>query len=275
MEILNGTEKERDGPGAFTSFQRKEDDDDDPNKGKAVVDYLLFSRDFLNLVEPGSLQIKRVDRAWSDHAILAFHLTLPSSNHEFQNVPRGIPSEIAPLQPSLPTPCDILTAETIAAAQTDDEATLDLYGTIANVQYRHFTVHLSSLCRNQGRADARAAFGAYWGKDSRHNTGGRISGRQLDGRAMLVGVIYALEHLERSRGLDIFMTSKTIIRTICYAAGKNHTRGWDCANGDLLEHIAKIIRDRDAPISFHHICEPLTNAANAGARKLAVAAACA
>ncbi|KAJ7692954.1 hypothetical protein B0H16DRAFT_1652557, partial [Mycena metata] len=48
---------------------------------------------------------------------------------------------------------------------------------------------------------------------------------------------------------------------------------WDCANGDLLEHIAKIIRARRGPVSFHHIHEPLTNSANTGARKLALAAA--
>ncbi|KAJ7837622.1 hypothetical protein B0H13DRAFT_1547651, partial [Mycena leptocephala] len=69
MEILNGTLFERDSPGAFTSFQ--------PN-GEAVVDYALFSREFLSMLKPGALQVIRTDRdTWSDHAFLALHLSFP------------------------------------------------------------------------------------------------------------------------------------------------------------------------------------------------------
>ncbi|KAJ7802721.1 hypothetical protein B0H13DRAFT_1510803, partial [Mycena leptocephala] len=67
MEILNGIHFERDSPSAFTLFQ--------PN-GEAVVDYVLFSRDFLSMLQPGALQIIRTDN-WSDHAFLVLHLSFP------------------------------------------------------------------------------------------------------------------------------------------------------------------------------------------------------
>ncbi|KAJ7837621.1 hypothetical protein B0H13DRAFT_1554231, partial [Mycena leptocephala] len=114
-----------------------------------------------------------------------------------------------------------------------------------------------------------AAFGVYWGNNSQFNAAWRIVGRQLDGRAMLMGIIYALAFVDASRAIDIFTTSKAAIRAVCYKAGKNHTRGWDCANGDLLEHIAKIIRARSAQVSFFHVSQPHKHTGNLGARKLA------
>ncbi|KAJ7254643.1 hypothetical protein B0H12DRAFT_987181, partial [Mycena haematopus] len=68
MEILNGTQFENNSPGIWTSYQWS---------GEAVVDYVLFSREFLSRLHPGALQIIRVPRKWSDHSILALHLPLP------------------------------------------------------------------------------------------------------------------------------------------------------------------------------------------------------
>ncbi|KAJ7207232.1 hypothetical protein GGX14DRAFT_297004, partial [Mycena pura] len=68
LDILNGTCFERGAPGGFTSFQ--------PN-GKAVVDYALFSRGFLNMLSVDSLQVVPVPSDWSDHAILALHVVIP------------------------------------------------------------------------------------------------------------------------------------------------------------------------------------------------------
>ncbi|KAJ7737728.1 hypothetical protein B0H16DRAFT_1231488, partial [Mycena metata] len=99
-------------------------------------------------------------------------------------------------------------------------------------------VHIASACKNSGGIDARAGFGTYWGDNSRYNTALRVPGRQVDARAALLGVLYALETAREGRTLEIFLTSKQIIRAICYNAGKNYTTGWDCTNGDLLERIA-------------------------------------
>ncbi|KAK7063520.1 hypothetical protein R3P38DRAFT_2473958, partial [Favolaschia claudopus] len=67
----------------------------------------------------------------------------------------------------------------------------------------------------------------------------------------------------------IFTSSKYSIRAICYAAGKNHTTGWDCANGDLLKAIAEKIRMRSRRVSFCYIRDPQQNRASEAARKLA------
>ncbi|KAJ7123362.1 hypothetical protein C8R46DRAFT_840881, partial [Mycena filopes] len=155
-----------------------------------------------------------------------------------------IPTTSVPSAPPPPTPCDILTAETIAAGQSDEEATRALYGSVAGISDRRVTVHLVSTCRKQGQVDARAAFGVYWGEGSRHNAGWRIPGKQVEGRALLTGILHALTASNSDRALEVFTTSKLSIRTICYATGRNYTRGWDCANGDLLQLIARAIRAR-------------------------------
>ncbi|KAJ7144691.1 hypothetical protein C8R46DRAFT_820117, partial [Mycena filopes] len=157
----------------------------------------------------------------------------------------------------------------INAAQTDEEATLDLYGSATHLHPRRFTVSVAAACRNQGKIDARAGFGVYWGKDSCHNTAYRIGGKQLDGRALLTGILYALAFVDPTRALDIFTSSKAAIRAICYKAGQNHTRGWDCANGDLLERITEFIRARQAQVSFFHVNLPRKNTGNVAARGLA------
>ncbi|KAF7342021.1 RNA-directed DNA polymerase from mobile element jockey [Mycena venus] len=262
MEILNGTRFEASPQGAFTSFQ--------PG-GMAVVDYALFSCDFLDLLPPNTIQIVPTPSSWSDHAILALHVTFPTTPTPN---PPNVTLTHALNDPDVtprcsPTPCDKLAQETIEAGQSDEEATLRLYGTILPIGPRRTTVHIASSCKNPGRIDARAAFGLYWGDNSRHNRGWCIPGRQLDGRAMLIGILWALGVSNAARPLEIYTTSKYAIRGICYSAGKNHTRGWDCANGDLFERIADTILQRTSQISFHHISQPHTNTALSGARKLA------
>ncbi|KAJ7436785.1 hypothetical protein B0H11DRAFT_1650255, partial [Mycena galericulata] len=146
--------------------------------------------------------------------------------------------------------CDLLAQETIAASQTDAEATAVLYGYVVNSDDTRVTVHVASVCKNAGRIDARASFGLYWGNGSRHNAGRRIPDRQSDGRAILLGVHCALSYLAPDRPVAIHTTSKYAIRAICYRAGPNYTQGWGCPNGDLLEGIVAAICGRTTQTSF-------------------------
>ncbi|KAJ7165320.1 hypothetical protein C8R46DRAFT_816763, partial [Mycena filopes] len=168
-----------------------------------------------------------------------------------------------------PTPCDLLAEETMSAVQTDEDATLNLYGGVAEVNPRHVMVHLASACKNGGKVDVRAAFGVYWGEDSTHNNGWLIPGRQVDARAVMLGILHAICVTNPDRTLEIFTTSKYAIRAICYAAGRNHTTGWDCANGDLLELIANAIQSRRSRVAFHCVLNPHSNSSHGRARKLA------
>ncbi|KAJ7697807.1 hypothetical protein B0H17DRAFT_854970, partial [Mycena rosella] len=134
--------------------------------------------------------------------------------------------------------------ETIAAGQTTEEATEALYGLIPTPSGKRVGCYVASICQRAGRIDARAGFGIFWGRNNAHNIGRRISGQKNDARAILMGLLGALSDVPQEHRVDIYTTSKYAIRSLCYWASANYTRGWDCANGDLLESLAHIIRRR-------------------------------
>jgi hypothetical protein len=46
------------------------------------------------------------------------------------------------------------------------------------------------------------------------------------------------------------MSSEYVIRSFCYWAGDNETRGWSCANGDRLRDAVAWLAYRSAPTEF-------------------------
>ncbi|KAJ7696728.1 hypothetical protein B0H17DRAFT_881211, partial [Mycena rosella] len=144
-----------------------------------------------------------------------------------------------------------------------------LYGCVRRPTGNRTVVHIASVCKHAGRNDARAAFGLYWGCNSRHSIGWRIPGRQNDSRGILIGILCALESTPPTQQLCILTTSKYAIRAICYRAGVSYTEGWGCANGDLLENIVSIIQRRREQICFSWVEKPDSNPAHLDAKKLA------
>ncbi|KAJ7100125.1 hypothetical protein B0H15DRAFT_509146 [Mycena belliarum] len=179
LEILNGTHVEVSSPGAYTSFQ--------PN-GNAVVDYALFSRDFMSMVQSQSLQIFRAED-WSDHAILSLTVIMPTATPDPLPRPMRISVPCMPRVCMPPTGLDLLVQETVSASKTDEESTQALYGSVLHTSQKRVTVHIASMCHHAGKNHARAAFGLHWGIGNPYNVGWRIAGRQNDGRATLLGII--------------------------------------------------------------------------------------
>lgn len=241
LEILNGSNSEMDSPGALTSFQAS---------GSSVIDYVLISQKYLSMAPPGSLHVVR-DDDWSDHARLSLHLHFSKNTPPPKLTPAMslAVSRSAPHVNSELTPCDILVAEAVATVRTPLEATTAIYGPVLSNGPR-VQVYVASSCRGAGRIDARAACGIYWGRNSRFNSSVRISGAQTENRAAIVGILAAVTSAPADRCLDIHSTSKYAIRSFCYWAGENYTRGWDCANGDILAVAVEAMRRRPGAVHF-------------------------
>lgn len=90
--------------------------------------------------------------------------------------------------------------------------------------------------------------------------------------AFLTGILCVLASTPPTEQINISTTSKYAIRAICYRAGISYTEGWNCANGDLLEHIAGFIRLRRVQVGFFWVNKPDTNPAHLGAKALALGA---
>jgi ribonuclease HI len=148
---------------------------------------------------------------------------------------------------------------------------LALYGTVPDATRRRVHVVVAGVCVNYARPDVAAAFRVYWSDNSAHNRGFGILGRQLDSRALLQAILFALTVANPSRVVDISTTSKYAIRSICYLAGGNHTWEWTCANSDLLELIARAIQARTAQTVFTFIDSPRDLSAYREAHAIAMA----
>ncbi|KAJ6582006.1 hypothetical protein B0H19DRAFT_887732, partial [Mycena capillaripes] len=55
-----------------------------------------------------------------------------------------------------------------------------------------------------------------------------------EARAGILAVLCAAQDCPRNRELIIYMSSQYIIRSFCYWAEDNETRGWTCTNSDQI-----------------------------------------
>lgn len=207
------------------------------------------------------------DDSWSDHALVSVVLQLPNAAAACpisSRAPKAAPRVLAEL-----STCDILTAEAIATVRTPSEATSALYGAGESGGTR-VLVHVASSCKGAGRVDSAAAFGIYWGRESRFNCSLRIPGAQNDSRAALCGILKVVTSAPSNCNLTIHSTSKYAIHSFCHWAGENHTIGWVCANSDILVPAVEAMRRRSGSVHFIWIAVTDVGEAPTAARTLAV-----
>ncbi|KAF7357586.1 Reverse transcriptase domain-containing protein [Mycena sanguinolenta] len=211
MTILNGTVKESDGRGAFTSFQPL---------GSSVIDYCFVSAGLVPRIADGTLRIVK-SPVWSDHAQIHTVVIGPEEEAETPVVMR--PARV-PIVFGEPTALDRLLDATLAAAS-------------------HPTaVYIATSSRKKS-----AAFAVWWGEGSKANKSFRIEGEASDGLACILAILCAVRDCSSDKSLVIYTSSQYAIRSFCYWAGDNETRGWTCANGDALRDSVAWIAQRHAP----------------------------
>ncbi|KAJ6565312.1 hypothetical protein DFH09DRAFT_814965, partial [Mycena vulgaris] len=71
--------------------------------------------------------------------------------------------------------------------------------------------------------------------NNQRNVVHQIEGSQTDSRAALFGVLKAIIQSKHNKPLTIYTSSQYAIRSFCYWAGENATRGWTCTHADVLK----------------------------------------
>ncbi|KAF7363667.1 RNA-directed DNA polymerase from mobile element jockey [Mycena sanguinolenta] len=234
MTILNGTVKESDGRGAFTSFQPL---------GSSVIDYCFVSAGLVPRIADGTLRIVK-SPVWSDHAQIHTVVIGPEEEAETPVVMR--PARV-PIVFGEPTALDRLLDATLAAAVRPEEATARLYGPVYG-QSHPTAVYIATSSRKKS-----AAFAVWWGEGSKANKSFRIEGEASDGLACILAILCAVRDCSSDKSLVIYTSSQYAIRSFCYWAGDNETRGWTCANGDALRDSVAWIAQRRAPLEFRWV----------------------
>ncbi|KAF5383608.1 hypothetical protein D9615_003499 [Tricholomella constricta] len=240
--ILNGTATEAHTPGRFTSFQ--------PN-GRAVVDYAIVSLRALALV----LELKVLelpedpDCAWADHTPLV--LTVNRTLAIIEPTRTGCREKIQIEWPAAESGIDILWEATMKSKETLEQGLERLYG---KTYYwtQEVQVYTDGSCLNNGKHNAAAGSGTFWGLHSHKNQALRVPGPgpQTNNRGEIFAVILALLEADPRKSLRVTTDSELVIREACYWAPLHDNMGWDRPNGDLLQDMVKLLAARQAPTRF-------------------------
>ncbi|KAJ7856019.1 hypothetical protein B0H13DRAFT_1551308, partial [Mycena leptocephala] len=153
-----------------------------------------------------------------------------------------------------PTPLDLLLKATLEAAVSSAEATARLYGPVYE-QSDPISIHIGTSTHN-----GRAAFSLWRGVDSPRSCSYVLDGKATEPRACVMAVLCAARDCPQNKSLVIYTCSEYVIRSFCYWAGNNETRGWSCANGEEFCDAVGWIARRRAPINFRWVSAKQPNA---------------
>ena len=98
-------------------------------------------------------------------------------------------------------------------------------------------VYTDGACQNNGKPDARAGFGIWFGDDDERNTSESFTGQQTNNRAELLAIVKALtilrEEIEAGQPVMIFSDSRYSIRCATTYGEKMSKKGWKNKNKDI------------------------------------------
>ena len=122
-------------------------------------------------------------------------------------------------------------------------------------------VYTDGACTNNGKPDARAGFGIWFGDGDNRNTSESFTGPQTNNRAELLAIIKALtilrEDIEKGRPVMIYSDSSYSIRCCTTYGEKMSKKGWmqkgkDIPNRELVEVAYNFVK-KYKNIQFKHI----------------------
>ena len=98
-------------------------------------------------------------------------------------------------------------------------------------------VYTDGACQNNGKPDARAGFGIWFGEDDERNTSESFTGQQTNNRAELLAIVKALtilrEEIEAGQPVMIFSDSRYSIRCATTYGEKMSKKGWKNKDKDI------------------------------------------
>ena len=122
-------------------------------------------------------------------------------------------------------------------------------------------VYTDGACTNNGKPDARAGFGIWFGDNDARNTSESFTGPQTNNRAELLGIIKALtilrDEIEQGQPVMIYTDSSYSIRCCTTYGEKMSKKGWqtkgeDIPNRQLVEVAYNFVKKYNN-IKFKHI----------------------
>lgn len=122
-------------------------------------------------------------------------------------------------------------------------------------------VYTDGACTNNGKPDARAGFGIWFGNNDERNTSESFTGPQTNNRAELLAIIKALtilrDEIEQGQPIIIYSDSSYSIRCCTTYGEKMSKKGWETKGKDIpnrqLVEVAYNFVKKYNNIKFKHI----------------------
>tara|TARA_B000000475_G_scaffold272161_1_gene272257 strand:- start:7651 stop:8334 length:684 start_codon:yes stop_codon:yes gene_type:complete len=122
-------------------------------------------------------------------------------------------------------------------------------------------VYTDGACTNNGKPDARAGFGIWFGDNDERNTSESFTGPQTNNRAELLAIIKALtilrDEIEQGQPIIIYSDSSYSIRCCTTYGEKMSKKGWETKGKDIpnrqLVEVAYNFVKKYNNIKFKHI----------------------
>lgn len=256
LMILNGVTSLGASNGQWTSYQGA-----DGVSRRSVIDYCLCNNSMKQKILRFSVGRKEV---WCDHAALVVYLEAPFDvlPPRVQLLPKKLKRMVLPSETFL----DKLLIEILDSSSDDPIAST--YGKVY-ADGDPLEIYTDGACLENGSPNARAGAGVYFGVNHISNSSTRVSGAQSNNRAELLAVLVALSSVSVRRCLCIYTDSQYVIRSIVHWGPGSASRGWVCANGDILKDIALWIKSRQSWVKFRYVKGHSGNAHNDAADELA------
>jgi len=141
----------------------------------------------------------------------------------------------------------------------------------------YITVFTDGASSSNGRAEAKAGIGVYWGPGNLLNTSMRLPGRQTNNRAEIFAAVHALRQAKQLgiKNIRLYTDSKFVINGITSWIKNWKENGWNSSNGKAVINKEDFIALDDAcqglNIDWCYVKGHANNPGNVEADKLAVA----
>ena len=121
----------------------------------------------------------------------------------------------------------------------------------------NYYVYTDGACVNNGKKNAKAGYGIYFGENDKRNVSKRVDGKQTNNVAELTAIIETYKIIEKdiaSKRIVIFTDSKYALKCIQLYGKKQDLNGWkeDIPNKDLVKKIYTLYKEKKN-VEFRHI----------------------
>ncbi|KAF5319079.1 hypothetical protein D9611_014101 [Ephemerocybe angulata] len=260
--IMNGLERFGEGSGAYTLYH---------TVGKSVVDYAIGNRKALGEVR--SITIGVEDHEWSDHVPVVVRVEVgtvqgvEAAQGDGRDRTRRTPRRRAKLPDA--TELDRLVIRAMESRLDPALRHRRVYGA-AYIKTGPVQVYVDGSSIGNGRVDARAGSGMFFGRDSRKNAAVRVPDDQTNNRAEAFAILRAVEACHPHQTLDIYSDSEYAINSLTTWAPGSAAVGWRVRNGDIFGDIAHLFRIRPAGVTLRKVKAHSGHAENDAADALVV-----